>query len=536
MRLISNQESEKHLSEIIKALENADEIIICTAFLKMSGLNFLIEKINLKDFKTIFYVGTNFYQTEPAALKKLYSDGHTIFLNTNKKPTFHPKIFYFKNEKNITVFVGSSNLTSGGLLTNVETSIEITSNSESIINSDLKRLFESFNHTSNHINNIQIILDYERRFDLYKKKHKAADIEFKNEEQLIIEEERKREEERLKKEEEERLKKENKKKPSKPKLRRSSENRLVITPEYLKTWPSIFEEFKEFRKLNNGNPIVPKKHKLHTWYIKQKFLYKSIDENGNRYIPPLHLELLNNETFYWGNPNELQWMLKWENHLKLSIEYSNSKKLPYTWVTVQKNNPKFKYKAEAQWCMDQRMRLKGEWKKRKITEYEIKRLKEAKFLEASDSDSRNINEDALINNLILISELKKERLSQGIRRWLPSQTDKDPKIAKLGNWLNDKIEAIKKEKKQESQRNITTETEEELIEIGIDIEFGFSKTYFEDNVKEYFEMKKLYPLDNPTGEERKKYSYILQWLANNRTKFETYPLWRKARLKELGLV
>ena len=534
MRIISNQRTENHLSEILKALENAKEIIVCTAFLKMSGLNFLMEKINLKEFKTIFYVGTNFYQTEPAALKRIYSDGHKIYLNINKTITFHPKIFYFRNDKNITAFIGSANLTSGGLLTNIETSIEFIADNDSNIHYDIKSLFKSLHQNTIDIDNIQPILNYEKRFKIYKQKHKVADFEFANEEQLIIENEKKREEERLQNEEEKRLKRENEKKLDNPKQYSTSKNKLVITPQYLETWPSLFEEFKTFKSSNNGSTIIPRTHKLYSWYIKQKGLFRSIDEQGNRTIPPMHLELLNKENFYWGNPNELQWMLKWENHLRLSIIYSNLKKLPYTWVKVDKKNPKFKYKAQAQWCMDQRLRLKGEWKKRTITEYEINRLKEAKFLQASDSI--NQNDDELINNLILITELKKVRLSQGIRRWLPSQTDKNTEIARLGNWLNDRIEVIKKEKKKDSQRTVITDTEKELIEIGIDIEFGFNKTYFEDNVKEYLKMKKLYPVDNPMGEERKKYSYILQWLANNKTKFETYPTWRKERLKELRIV
>jgi HKD family nuclease len=379
MRLISNKDSEKHLTEIVKSFDNAEEIIICTAFLKMSGLNNLIEKLNQKEFKTIFYVGTNFYQTEPNALKKLYQDGHTVFLNTNKIPTFHPKIFYFRNRKEIKLFIGSSNLTSGGLQTNIEASIECTSTTDSILYRDLIEQFEHFKLNSKIIDSVQTILDYENRFELYKQKHKIADNEFSKEEEIIIERERKREEERLKQLELEKLKNKPVSKPTTTK-----KNRIVITPEYRASWPAFFEEFKVFKSENNGSTIIPKKHKLSTWNKKQKQLYNAIDENGIRAIPPEHFELLDKENFHWGNPNEIQWMLKWENNLKLAVEYSNLKKQPYTWVTREKKNPNFKYKRQVQWCYDQRMRLNNEPSKRKITEYEIKRLKEAKFLDDSD--------------------------------------------------------------------------------------------------------------------------------------------------------
>ena len=123
MKLLSNKEVINHKTEISNAIELADEITICTAFLKFSGLKSLLELINQKKTKTIFFVGTNFYQTEPNALKQLFNDGHTIYLNTEKSPTFHPKIFLFRTQNEIKVFIGSANLTSGGLETNIETSI-----------------------------------------------------------------------------------------------------------------------------------------------------------------------------------------------------------------------------------------------------------------------------------------------------------------------------------------------------------------------------------------------------------------------------
>lgn len=468
MRLVTNQNTETHLTEILKAIENSEEIIICIAFLKCSGLNCLIKKLNEKKEKVIFYVGLDFYLTEPTALRQLLNFGHKLFIIEKSKFTFHPKIFYFKTKNNITAFVGSSNLTSGGLITNIETSVAFQTVTNSKIDNELKKTFNSFEQNSK-VANSQVIDDYEKLFILYKQKHKQADIEFAIEEEKIIEEQRRLEEERLK----------NEALKNNANTTKYTTNRFVITPQYLESWPLNFDKFKEFKKQNNGNTIIPKTHELFSWNRKQKDLYNAINENEERVIPQNHLDLLNSENFYWGNPNEIQWMIKWENHLKLAIEYSKLKDQTYTWVYNDKDNPNFKYKSEVQWCWDQRMRLKGNPNKRIITEYEIKRLLEVKFLEEPEIEGNKVNEDDFIERLIELSEYKDLQIKNGSNKWIPSQTDKDSKTADLGNWLNDKIEWIKLHLKNGTQIESAKEREKEFLELGIYVIGGIRKSYFE---------------------------------------------------------
>ncbi|MBL0052916.1 MAG: phospholipase D family protein [Bacteroidetes bacterium] len=175
-------------------------------FLSNSGLKSLLELINQKKTKTIFYVGTNFYQTEPSALKQLFSDGHIIYLNRDKSPTFHPKIFLLRTQNEVKVFIGSANLTSGGLETNIETSVECNTTTDSLLHKDLIEQLNYFKTKSKRIETLETILDYEKRYKVYKEKHQIADKEFEKEEEKINEEERKREEERLRKIEEEKRK------------------------------------------------------------------------------------------------------------------------------------------------------------------------------------------------------------------------------------------------------------------------------------------------------------------------------------------
>lgn len=321
MKLLSNNANGNHKIEIEQTIEFADEITICTAFLKNSGLKELLEKINQKEFKTTFFVGTNFYQTEPSALRQLFNDGHTIYLNRDKTPTFHPKIFFFRKQDKVKFIIGSANLTSGGLMTNIETSVVCDTTTDSLIYKSLMEQLLFFKTKSNRIEVLETINDYENRYTIYKQKHQLADFEFEIEEQIIIDKEKKREEERLRAIEEL-----NQKKKQSSKKKNKNYDRFSISDDYRESWPNYFEEFKIFKTENNGNTIIPKTHKLYNWYKRQRELYNHKDESGQRAIPPEHLVLLNSENFFWGNPNEIQWMLKWENNLKLAVEYSELKK------------------------------------------------------------------------------------------------------------------------------------------------------------------------------------------------------------------
>ena len=537
MKLLSNSDIKNHKTEILKAIKDAEEIIFCTAFLKYSGLKSLLDELNKRDFKVTFYVGTNFYQTEPVALKHLFKDGHTIYLNRNISPTFHPKIFYFRNLEIVKLFIGSANLTSGGLESNIESSIEFETTTNTLLHLELNEQLLFFKTKSLKIDSLETILDYENRYKIYREKHKKADFEFKKQEEIIIENERKRDEERLRKIEEEKKKRKQSTNSNNPK------NRFVITDEYKESWKVDFEKFKSFKINNGGNTIIPKTNELYSWYKKQRDFYNHKDENGVRVILPEHLALLNKENFFWGNPNEIQWMLKWENKLMRVDAYCKTKKLGYAWVTVDKKNKENPLNDLAQWCMDQRLRLEQlkneknyKTKKRKITEYEIKRLEDIKFLITSDELTRQTNELTILERLIQIETYKKEELAKGSRKWLPSQTDKDPKINDLGNWLNDKIESIKEEKKDGNQREITSEVEGQFIDLGINIEYGITGSYFDYNVKEYLKMREKFPNDFPSGEERKKYKADIQWAITNKSKFHTYPEWRQIRLREIGIV
>jgi HKD family nuclease len=178
MQIITNNRRPTHLSVINRLLGSSEETIICVAFLKLSGLNCIINK--LPDNCT-FYIGTDYYITEPSAIRKLIKSCHTVYLAKKVKSTFHPKIYFFRKGKDISILTGSANLTGGGLETNFEVSILIETEKGSSVSKEFKLMIETYSENSTLITGDLQISQYEREFETYKKKHKKADKEFKEE-------------------------------------------------------------------------------------------------------------------------------------------------------------------------------------------------------------------------------------------------------------------------------------------------------------------------------------------------------------------
>jgi len=178
MKLITNENRPTHSSVINRLLKHSDEVIICVAFLKNSGLSYILKELSTN---CTFYIGTDFYLTEPTAIKKLYKQGHTVYLTKKTKSAFHPKIYYFRQGNKISILTGSANLTGGGLDTNFETSILIQTEKGTSIDNDFHNIIKNYLVNSTQIKSDLQLSQYEREFETYKKKHKKADKEFKDE-------------------------------------------------------------------------------------------------------------------------------------------------------------------------------------------------------------------------------------------------------------------------------------------------------------------------------------------------------------------
>ncbi len=178
MQIITNNRRPTHSRVINRLLDSSEETVICVAFLKNSGLDFIINR--LPDNCT-FYIGTDYYLTEPSAIKKLIKDRHTVYLTKKVQSTFHPKIYYFRQGSDISILTGSANLTGGGLDTNFEVSVLIQTKKGSSIDKEFNSMIEIYSSNSTLITGELQLSQYEREFETYRKKHKKADKEFKDE-------------------------------------------------------------------------------------------------------------------------------------------------------------------------------------------------------------------------------------------------------------------------------------------------------------------------------------------------------------------
>lgn len=128
MEFITNQNSRSHFGLLKQLLDRADSLYVMVAFLRNSGLDKLIPYFDeLKETKII--AGTNFGITDPDALTKLYeislANSRVLgYINKmDSRQTFHPKMYLIKHGQKGHIIVGSSNLTDGGLIKNLECSL-----------------------------------------------------------------------------------------------------------------------------------------------------------------------------------------------------------------------------------------------------------------------------------------------------------------------------------------------------------------------------------------------------------------------------
>ncbi|GEM_PF-979573 len=133
--IILNDES-SHQDEISELFDTAKKFDCLVAFANYVGFktieNHLKEKLKDEDFVVRFFVGLNFYHTEPYLLDKLFAIAnrypkrfHFYINSPNSSITFHPKVYAFYNGNRSSIIVGSANLTKGGFEDNYEVSARL---------------------------------------------------------------------------------------------------------------------------------------------------------------------------------------------------------------------------------------------------------------------------------------------------------------------------------------------------------------------------------------------------------------------------
>ncbi|MCI4137627.1 phospholipase D family protein [Bacillus vallismortis] len=161
MLTIINQPNNGSLGHQLETLLQKEEITnlsILVAYAKKSGVIRLLGKLQLfkeRGGTITIVVGIDQSNTSKDALVMLYNICDELYIYHNEKAdqTYHPKL-YMLNEESLThVFIGSNNLTAGGLYTNNEvctySQLNLNLEQDSTNNDNLLETFTSYINTSN---------------------------------------------------------------------------------------------------------------------------------------------------------------------------------------------------------------------------------------------------------------------------------------------------------------------------------------------------------------------------------------------------
>jgi len=103
------------------SLNNLNHAVICVAFARFDGVQSISGSLRNIGNRMKIFVGINNGITSAQALAQILEFGNDLYaINTGNAVTFHPKLYYATNDQNVRVVIGSSNLTNGGLCSNIE--------------------------------------------------------------------------------------------------------------------------------------------------------------------------------------------------------------------------------------------------------------------------------------------------------------------------------------------------------------------------------------------------------------------------------
>ncbi|SKA11113.1 PLD-like domain-containing protein [Cetobacterium ceti] len=176
MNLITNRH-ETMYTRLQKNIENAKEIFINVSFLRDSGMKFLIKDlIKAKNLGKKIKIITSDYMkvTEPTALYRLVNNNitETRIFNNKNNISFHPKTYIFKNDENVEILIGSSNISYSALLKGVEWNYNI---SGTIKNVEIQNILNEFDYLYEE-NSFELSLDWLRKYEKNYKVDKSVKV------------------------------------------------------------------------------------------------------------------------------------------------------------------------------------------------------------------------------------------------------------------------------------------------------------------------------------------------------------------------
>lgn len=172
--------SPNHKETLLKLFERAEEVIFAVGFLRNSGVDNMRVPLKThcanKQKMASFYIGTGLGETDPEALHSLYNivkvkPQHKLVLCTPSAGIFHPKIYLFRTGINVTMVLGSANLTEMGWAVNDEVSIMTTTTVESREYQQIINYFTNLDKKYYTADILDLIKKYERQLKEHKVKN-----------------------------------------------------------------------------------------------------------------------------------------------------------------------------------------------------------------------------------------------------------------------------------------------------------------------------------------------------------------------------
>lgn len=151
------KENEDHFKYVRDMIENPSDIekcIISSAFMNASGADLLLDRLQPIKNCLKMYIGIRNGITSEQAFEKLAGVGiYPYYVDTATAAyIFHPKVYLTRYKNNTcTLIVGSANLTTGGLISNLEASIllqlDLSSSEDEGIYNQILEAFEALEAT-----------------------------------------------------------------------------------------------------------------------------------------------------------------------------------------------------------------------------------------------------------------------------------------------------------------------------------------------------------------------------------------------------
>ena len=449
--------------QIVASLESQDYKVFngFVAFASISGVKMLqpfIKKAKSKYDHIRFYIGVDNRGTSKEALESLlYQNINTyIYYDKRNYVTYHPKLFIFEGAKFTRVIIGSSNLTSSGLKSNLEASIQLDFHTKTdkqginLINEIKDYYSDLLDLSSSKLELLtqellQKLIKDNLLFNQFGEKGKIKepknnDGENPDERQTDIEitdYDIKSGFEQID-----------------TSTKRTTE-KIFGENDYEK-FDTILERYISYKKNKRPSGIVSKHtddRELFYWYQKMHKLYNQ----GGDSLPFEVFERLLDAGFPFGGiGRERKRLIKWNKDFNKVVEYKNKvdPNSEYTYVPQFKNksNP---YYLVGRWCAWQKQRRKGNKSYGpQLTEYEERKMQSINFLWEFDSTMyKRPKDDEWTDSLV---ELENYYSKNKNFKTVPSQK------TYIGHWLNDQMTS-KLRQDRENRTDLISEIREEML-------------------------------------------------------------------------